>query len=126
MPEEENTSAPAAEILPFAGGGTGGVAPVPGDDAAGRPSETADTSHDAISAFVESVVEDAEDLCSKHDHITRVLADIGFPVEELTDRHNDNDTPFTFPSVIHLFLYQKIHQYSYERPLVVCGTGRIS
>jgi len=86
---------------------------MPGDDAAGRPSETEDASHDAISAFVDPVVKDAEDLCSKHDHITRVLADIEFPVAELTDRYNDNDTPFRFDSVICLFLYREVHEYSY-------------
>lgn len=53
------------------------------------------------------LLEQAEELCGLHDHITRVIAGLDVPKETFSDRYpSPGDSDFEFEPVILMFLYQ--------------------
>ncbi len=56
---------------------------------------------------VDTLVEQAEELCTLHDHITRVIAALNVSQGSFSDRYGQTSTTdFTFESVVRMFLYQ--------------------
>ncbi len=56
---------------------------------------------------IDDLLEQAEELCSLHNHITRVIADLSIPQEIFSDRYlRPGKADFEFESVILMFLYQ--------------------
>lgn len=56
---------------------------------------------------VDSLVEQADELCDLHDHITRVIAHLDVPRDSFTDQYpHPSTTDFAFESVVRMFLYQ--------------------
>jgi hypothetical protein len=56
---------------------------------------------------VDALIEQADDLCDLHDHITRVIGRLEIPQEMFSDRYpHANTATFEFDSVIVMFLYQ--------------------
>jgi hypothetical protein len=68
-----------------------------------------DTSTDEV---VESVVEQAEDLCQIHDHITRIIANLNIPTEEFSDYNDLKRADFSLESVIRMFLYREAREFN--------------
>ena len=64
------------------------------------------TSTDHVVA-IDALVEQANELCGLHDHITRVIAQLEIPKKMFSDRHShSNKATFEFDSVVTMFLYQ--------------------
>ncbi|MFC6764656.1 hypothetical protein [Natrinema soli] len=56
---------------------------------------------------VDALVEQAEELCSLHDHITRVIAALDVSQGSFSDQYaQTSTTDFAFKSVVRMFLYQ--------------------
>lgn len=61
---------------------------------------------------VESMVEQAEDLCQIHDHITRVIANLNIPTEEFSDYNDPERANFSLESVSRMFLYREAREFN--------------
>lgn len=60
-----------------------------------------------MSATITPLLTQTEELCSLHDHITRVIARLEIPQEAFSDRYSHaNTATFEFESVVRMFLYQ--------------------
>jgi len=56
---------------------------------------------------VDALVEQAEELCTLHDHITRVIAALDVSEESFSDQYGrTSTTDFALESVVRMFLYQ--------------------
>jgi hypothetical protein len=54
-----------------------------------------------------TLIEQAEELCDLHNHITRVVARLNVPQETFSDRYPQPDkATFEFDSIVRMFLYQ--------------------
>jgi len=55
----------------------------------------------------DTLVEQAEELCTLHDHITRVIAALDVSEESFSDQYGrTSTTDFALESVVRMFLYQ--------------------
>ena len=65
---------------------------------------------------IREVVDDfrmqAEDLCTAHDHVTRVIADLDIPVGRFTDYDALEKATFDLAPIVWLFLYQHVREFS--------------
>lgn len=62
---------------------------------------------DILPLVAESLVEQVEELCNLHDHITRVIARLEIPQATFSDRYpHSTKATFVFDSVVRMFLYQ--------------------
>jgi hypothetical protein len=62
---------------------------------------------DTPSPVAEPLLEQAEELCGLHDHITRVIADLDVPEATFSDRYpRPGRADFEFASIVLMFLYQ--------------------
>ena len=66
----------------------------------------------AIKEFVDDFRTQAEDLCSIHDHVTRVVANLDIPVGRFADYDALGKATFDLAPIVRLFLYQHIHRFS--------------
>lgn len=69
---------------------------------------------------VDTLVEQSDDLCGLHDHITRVIARLEIPQEAFSDRYpHSNKATFEFDSVVVMFLYQYARGFTQSELSVV-------
>src|SRR5699024_11148207 len=62
---------------------------------------------DTTPPIAEPLLEQTKELCVIHDHITRLVSCLYFPLTLFTDKYpNSGSADFGFESVILLFLYQ--------------------
>ena len=65
---------------------------------------------------IREVVDDfrtqAEDLCSIHDHVTRVVANLDIPVDRFVDYDTPGKATFDLAPIVRLFLYQHVRGFS--------------
>lgn len=60
-----------------------------------------------------AVVEQAEELCQLHDHITRVLRDLHIPDDLFSDQYTkDSSDQFDLTPMLKFMLYKEVNQYS--------------
>jgi hypothetical protein len=60
-----------------------------------------------MSAAIEPLITQTEELCGLHDHITRVIARLEIPQATFSDRYpHTNKATFEFDSIVVMFLYQ--------------------
>jgi hypothetical protein len=58
-------------------------------------------------ATMDALVDQADELCDLHNHITRVIADLDIPRDSFSDQYpHPSTTDFVFESVVRMFLYQ--------------------
>lgn len=70
-------------------------------------------SHSPPSDVVDSLVNQADELCRVHDHITRVVADLDLPVTVFEDQYTkSNPSGLDFEAIIRTLLYQKVSRFS--------------
>ncbi|WP_137685332.1 transposase [Haloarcula mannanilytica] len=62
---------------------------------------------------VDALVEQAEELCTLHDHITRVIAALDVSKGSFSDQYGrTSTTDFAFESVVRMFLYQHARRFN--------------
>nr|WP_239640524.1 transposase [Halococcus morrhuae] len=62
---------------------------------------------------VDGLVEQAEELCDVHDHITRIIADLDIPPDSFSDQYSHpGQAQFDFEPVIRMFLYQHAREFN--------------
>ena len=64
------------------------------------------------SAAVDGLVEQADELCGVHDHITRIIADLDIPPDSFSDQYSHSgQAQFDFEPV-RMFLYQHAREFN--------------
>jgi hypothetical protein len=67
----------------------------------------------ATSAAVDDLVEQADELCDVHDHITRVIANLDIPRESFSDQYSHpGQAQFDFKPAVRMFLYQYAREFN--------------
>ena len=65
------------------------------------------------SAAVDGLVEQADELCDVHDHITRVIANLDIPRESFSDQYSHpGQAQFDFKPAVRMFLYQYAREFN--------------
>jgi len=65
------------------------------------------------STTVDSLVEQAEELCNVHDHITRIIANLDIPRDTFSDQYSHpGQAQFDFKPVVRMFLYQHAREFN--------------
>jgi len=62
--------------------------------------------------FVSDLTSQVEDLCEVHDHVTRIIANLDIPEPEFCNYRNPNDSDFEIESIIQLFLYKEVCEFT--------------
>ncbi|RJT07434.1 transposase [Halococcus sp. IIIV-5B] len=70
------------------------------------------TNRDAPLLVPDFFAEQIKELCSLHDHVTHVIADLEIPAETFSDKYpHPSKADFEFESVVLMFLYQYVHGF---------------
>jgi hypothetical protein len=68
-------------------------------------------SHSNLS-IMQELIEETEELCHLHNHVTRVIADLDIDAEWFADYDDPDRTKFDLSAVVHMFLYQYAREFS--------------
>lgn len=79
------------------------------------PNNESDPPPDDPPEVAAALVEQAEDLCEIHDHITLVIAHLDIPKESMTDQYKGyNPDRFDFEAIIRTLLYREACNFSFR------------